>query len=455
MSYFTVGGDLIGLAPNPTLSQIQGIPVSAIAPTTNQALVYNGSQWLPTVPTIPIVFDSAATPTNPTSLTNGIWYGLNTKANSFDSTCITLGQNAKTSFTESIALGVNALSVIFGPSAIAIGTNAGASGGYGGFLAIGPNTQSWGNGNEIAIGNAAGAIIASNIIAIGASSAAEGEGGVSIGASSQAAGSSTKGDVVIGTSANNVNFNGVAIGTGATPLSAASTFALVLNSASVIPGSLGVTVNGAAYKIQMLSSLFATTAGSGPTTLTATSGQFQVFTTAQTVVLPVVSTLQLGFYFVIINESAGNVVVESSGANVLATLAPSTWAFAVCQLSGGTTATSWALLEGGSAVPGTVTQLTSNTTGVTVNASQGLVTMFGTLAAGSVARFTVTNSRVQATSVIEATAQAVSSTGGFPTVVGIMAVGTGTFDVIAYNTDPSNATTAAPIIHFNVLFPVL
>jgi hypothetical protein len=204
----------------------------------------------------------------------------------------------------------------------------------------------------------------------------------------------------------------------------------------------------------MLSSFFATTAGAGPTTLTATSGQFQVFTTAQTVMLPVVSTLQLGFWFVIINNSSGNVVIESSGGGTLATLASSTWAIVVCQLITGTTTASWALLEGGAAIPGTVTQLTSNVTGVTVNAAQGLVTMFSTLAGASVARFTITNSRVQATSVITVTSQSVGSVGGLPTNVGIMAVGAGTFDVIVYNPD-SGATTAAPIIQFNISYPTL
>jgi hypothetical protein len=104
-------------------------------------------------------------------------------------------------------------------------------------------------------------------------------------------------------------------------------------------------------------------------------------------------------------------------------------------------------------VPGTVTQLTSLTTGVTINTAQGKITMFSTLGATSSARFTVSNNRVQVTSVINVTVQAVGTT-GFPTSIGIMAVGASTFDIIVYNPDPG-ATTAAPIIHFSVLYPAL
>jgi len=44
----TAGGDLSGTYPNPTVAKIQGRPVSSTAPSTNQALVWDGSQWVPT-----------------------------------------------------------------------------------------------------------------------------------------------------------------------------------------------------------------------------------------------------------------------------------------------------------------------------------------------------------------------------------------------------------------------
>lgn len=43
-----VGGDLAGTLPNPTVDAIQGIPISTTDPTTGQALIYSGTEWLPT-----------------------------------------------------------------------------------------------------------------------------------------------------------------------------------------------------------------------------------------------------------------------------------------------------------------------------------------------------------------------------------------------------------------------
>src|ERR1700722_6816445 len=45
-----VGGDLGGTLPNPVVTQIQDRPVSITAPTTGQALVYNGSSYVPAYP---------------------------------------------------------------------------------------------------------------------------------------------------------------------------------------------------------------------------------------------------------------------------------------------------------------------------------------------------------------------------------------------------------------------
>jgi hypothetical protein len=86
-----------------------------------------------------------------------------------------------------------------------------------------------------------------------------------------------------------------------------------------------------------------TVTAAGTTTLTNTSSYQQEFTgsTTQTVVLPVTSTLALGWSFEIINNSTGSLTVNSSGGNLVGTVTAGTTASIVCRLTTGTTAASW------------------------------------------------------------------------------------------------------------------
>ena len=89
---------------------------------------------------------------------------------------------------------------------------------------------------------------------------------------------------------------------------------------------------------------FTTTAtAAGTTTLTNASSYYQLFTgsTTQTVVLPVTSTLAQGWSYHIVNNSTGNVSVQSSGTNAVITVLPGTTAMCTCILTSGTTAASW------------------------------------------------------------------------------------------------------------------
>lgn len=83
----------------------------------------------------------------------------------------------------------------------------------------------------------------------------------------------------------------------------------------------------------------------GTTTLTVASPYQTYFTgaTTQTLVLPVVSTLVLGQQFLIVNTSTGIVTVNSSGSNLVQSIAASSSAIFTCILTSGTTAASWSI----------------------------------------------------------------------------------------------------------------
>lgn len=86
-----------------------------------------------------------------------------------------------------------------------------------------------------------------------------------------------------------------------------------------------------------------TATAAGTTTLTNTSSYYQQFTgsTTQTVVLPVTSTLITGWTFHIVNNSTGNVTVNSSGGNQVIVVVPGTTAMVTCIGTTLTTAADW------------------------------------------------------------------------------------------------------------------
>lgn len=124
--------------------------------------------------------------------------------------------------------------------------------------------------------------------------------------------------------------NGLPTGTGISSVATASTLA-----------SRDVNVNLSASNF--LSGYTTTATVAGTTTLTVASTYFQYFTgsTTQTVVLPVTSTLILGQSFNLENSSSGVVTVNSSGSNLVITLAGNSKAIVTCILTSGTTAASW------------------------------------------------------------------------------------------------------------------
>lgn len=89
---------------------------------------------------------------------------------------------------------------------------------------------------------------------------------------------------------------------------------------------------------------FATTAtAAGTTTLVAASDKVQEFTgtNTQTIALPLSTTLSAGHQFFIINNSTGALTVNSSGGNLVQTIAAGMHALITCILNAGTSAASW------------------------------------------------------------------------------------------------------------------
>lgn len=120
------------------------------------------------------------------------------------------------------------------------------------------------------------------------------------------------------------------------------------NAAAVFDSTTGKVIkDGASVNVlgkQFVQSFTTTATAAGTTTLTVASNPLQAFTgvTTQTVVLPVVTTLpKVGFGFTIINNSTGNLTVNSSGANLVQTVLPGATVFLWCVLLTGTTAASW------------------------------------------------------------------------------------------------------------------
>jgi hypothetical protein len=110
-------------------------------------------------------------------------------------------------------------------------------------------------------------------------------------------------------------------------------------------------------------SLETTATAAGTTTLLVSSATRQEFTgaTTQTIILPVVSTLRIGRKYEIDNNSTGVLTVNSSGGNLVQSMAAGSTAIITCILITGTGAASWDVVY----LPGGIAPLASPTfTGV-------------------------------------------------------------------------------------------
>lgn len=113
---------------------------------------------------------------------------------------------------------------------------------------------------------------------------------------------------------------------------------------SQLDDNFAACISGSAPSVNATLNGFTTTAtAAGTTVLTNTSSVYQLFTgtTTQTITLPVVTTLAQGWVFHIINNSTGNLTVNSSGSNLVITVLAGTAVAVTCILATGTTAASW------------------------------------------------------------------------------------------------------------------
>lgn len=222
-----------------------------------------------------------------------------------------------------------------------------------------------------------------------------------------------------------------------------------------------------------------TATAAGTTTLTVASNEIQEFTgsTTQTVVLPVVTTLpRTGWKYHIINNSTGALTINSSGSNLVQTIPAGCEAIITCVALTGTSAASWnstfitaassagaltavsLAATGGitSASPSagigyttgagsTVTQTSSRTTAVEINAECGTITLVSAAGSTTAASFTVNNSAVVATDRI--ILNQVSGTDKYD--LAVTAIGAGSFEITSRTY--SGTTTEQPVFGFAVI----
>lgn len=110
----------------------------------------------------------------------------------------------------------------------------------------------------------------------------------------------------------------------------------------------------------------------------------------------------------------------------------------------------------GTGTGGTITQLTSRTTGVTLNKICGDITLVSASISGlSSERFTLTNSTIGATDIVQVCLVGGAVAGTGPTTstydVGVLRVAAGACDIVVHNTNNSASTTEPLVIRFMVI----
>jgi hypothetical protein len=158
-----------------------------------------------------------------------------------------------------------------------------------------------------------------------------------------------------------ITLSGAVTGTGTTAITtaygtiAANSVIANTTGSTAVPTAIGVVTTATASTfalrdananltaVNYIEGYSSTVTSATPVVLTVASTQQQYFTgsAAQTVTLPVTSTLVLGQSWTISNLSSAALTIQSSGANAVVVLAANTFAIVTCILTSGTTNTSW------------------------------------------------------------------------------------------------------------------
>jgi hypothetical protein len=164
-----------------------------------------------------------------------------------------------------------------------------------------------------------------------------------------------------------------------------SAVSLTADVSGVLPvANGGTSVTSAPAEAARIMGYTSTATAGATTTLTNTSSQYQLFTgtLTQTITLPVTSTLTTGWTFHIVNNSTGNLTVNSSGGNLVCTVISGMTAMVTCIGTTLTTAADWefgftdfgSVTGTGSAVLSNSPALTGNVT-VATNSASAAVTI--------------------------------------------------------------------------------
>lgn len=283
-------------------------------------------------------------------------------------------------------------------------------------IAIGPN----GSSNPVLKINANTASAATGLEVVGAAAA----GGLAVKAISSGTNESLKIDAK---GSGTITLNGTA--TGAVSVARALGVTGAITGTSTSAAALAVGANGATNPVLTVDANTASVAtGVKLTGAAATAGAAISVTSSGTneslkIDAKGTGTITLG------GTSTGNIIATRAIAGALGITS-----------SGPTAGIGYATGAGGA-----VTQITSRTTGVTVNTVSGAITLVSAAGSTTPATFTVTNSAVAATDVVVLSQK--SGTDLYD--LSVSAVGAGSFN-ITFNTK-SGTTTETPVINFAVI----